>query len=44
MDVISDKEQREQAYDVLAQHVQQYLNMEYIYSLLENQKKIKNGI
>ncbi|MEK4494656.1 cobyric acid synthase [Ureibacillus sp. FSL W8-0352] len=44
MDVISDKEQREQAYDVLAQHVQQYLNMEYIYSLLENQKKVKGGV
>lgn len=43
MDVQTDQERRQQAYEVLAEHVQNYLNMDYIYSLLEKQKVIKNG-
>lgn len=44
MDIPSDKERREQAYEMLAEHVKKYIDMDYIYSLLENQKKIKNGV
>lgn len=43
MEVQTDKERREQAYEILAEQVQSCLNMEYIYALLEKQKLMKNG-
>lgn len=43
INVQSDKEQREQTYDLLAEHVKKHLDMSYIYSLLEMQHSRKNG-
>lgn len=42
INVPSNKERREQAYEMLAEHVKKYLNMDFIYSLLEHQNHLKN--
>lgn len=44
MEVESESERREKAYDILAKHVRKYLDMDYVYSILDEQKKVKGSL
>lgn len=44
MEVESEQDIREKAYELLAEHVSKHLNMDYIYSLIHEQKRRKESI